>query len=233
MKQHVVLQLQSLLHGCAGIVIVLQASQGDGQVHVGVRKIRLEVQGGAEKVEGTGILPCCQVHQSQVVANDPLKGACMQVQGWSGADLGCLSVQGQQSRCRHRCGGCKLGAQGVGPLQISYPIFTCRDSGQLQPRGIVPLQESSACKGQRCWLPAPGMQREVCMQEHHLARHLPRYRARLRQEMAATYRCFPKKHMPAAHGLISFPVCFSGSCQPDSEGNAGWQPSRSPMLFHN
>lgn len=49
---------------------------GEGEREVGVRPCvgGLQVDGGAEVVEGAGVLPRGQVHHAQVVGDDPLEG---------------------------------------------------------------------------------------------------------------------------------------------------------------
>ena len=62
----------------AGVGEVLQPREGDGQEHVARRVVRLEVDARVEVAEGRCVLAAIQVHEAEVVADDPLEGVQVQ-----------------------------------------------------------------------------------------------------------------------------------------------------------
>lgn len=50
-----------------------ETSEGDSELHVRRREIRLEIDGGGKVVECRGVLARVEVDQAEVVRDDPLK----------------------------------------------------------------------------------------------------------------------------------------------------------------
>mmetsp|Transcript_43480 Transcript_43480/g.107532 ORF Transcript_43480/g.107532 Transcript_43480/m.107532 type:complete len:361 (-) Transcript_43480:24-1106(-) len=69
----VLLHLNCLLVGTASVFEVIEAGEGDGEVHVARGKVGLEVDRRGEEVEGARVLPRVEVHQPEVVRDDPLE----------------------------------------------------------------------------------------------------------------------------------------------------------------
>ena len=70
----VLLHLDGLLVGLAGVVEVVEPVERDAEVHVRRGEVGLEVDRGREVVEGGGVLPRVQVHEAEIVRDDPLEG---------------------------------------------------------------------------------------------------------------------------------------------------------------
>ena len=69
------------------VLVVAEPRERDGEVHVGVREVGLEVDGGGQVGKGGGELRGVEVHEAEVIARDPLKGA--EVEGALEARDGC------------------------------------------------------------------------------------------------------------------------------------------------
>mmetsp|Transcript_19692 Transcript_19692/g.37528 ORF Transcript_19692/g.37528 Transcript_19692/m.37528 type:complete len:213 (-) Transcript_19692:538-1176(-) len=95
LKQMVALHFNCLLICAARVLKVIQLGQRDGQVHVTGGKVRLQVDGRAEKVKRACKLPSVEMDQAEVVANDPLKGIQVQglLQASDGRDVPLLSEE--------------------------------------------------------------------------------------------------------------------------------------------
>ena len=58
----------------ARVLKVIESIERDCEIHVARWEVRLEVDGGGEVVEGGGVLPSVEVHQAEIVRDDPLEG---------------------------------------------------------------------------------------------------------------------------------------------------------------
>ena len=72
-EEVVVFLLQRPLVDAAGVLVVIQLCQRDCHVEVAVREVRLLVDCHAEVMKGACVLARVQMHESEVVSDDPLE----------------------------------------------------------------------------------------------------------------------------------------------------------------
>ena len=74
-KEYVVpLELDRLLVRRTRVLKIVQFREGDAEVHVAGRKIRLEIDGCREVMEGARVLAGVQMHEPEIVRDYPLEG---------------------------------------------------------------------------------------------------------------------------------------------------------------
>ena len=78
LEEVVLLHVDGLLVRGARVLEVVEPVERDGEVHVRRGEVGLEVDARREVVECAGVLPRVEVHQPEVVRDDPLEGVEVQ-----------------------------------------------------------------------------------------------------------------------------------------------------------